>query len=58
MATPAKPAVNPISLKQEEGEALWFFGALAIVKASSETTAGRVTVIEHLAPEDSGPPAN
>jgi mannose-6-phosphate isomerase-like protein (cupin superfamily) len=56
MATPAKPAVNPIALRQGEGEALWFFGALAIVKASGETTAGRVTVIEHLAPEGSGPP--
>ena len=58
MATPAKPVVNPISLKHEEGEALWFFGALVIVKASSETTAGRVTVIEHLAPEGSGPPVH
>jgi mannose-6-phosphate isomerase-like protein (cupin superfamily) len=56
MATPAKPTVNPIALRQGEGEALWFFGALAIVKASGETTAGRVTVIEHLAPEGSGPP--
>jgi mannose-6-phosphate isomerase-like protein (cupin superfamily) len=56
MATPAKPAINPIALQQGEGEALWFFGALAIVKASSETTAGRVTVIEHLAPQGSGAP--
>ena len=56
MANPAKPAVNPIALKQGEGEALWFFGGLVIVKASGETTAGRVTVIEHLAPEGYGPP--
>ena len=46
-----KPAVNPIALQRGEGEALWFFGALAIVKASSETTVGRVTVIEHIAPQ-------
>ena len=58
MASPAKPAVNPIALKQGEGEALWFNGALVIVKASGETTAGRVTVIEHLAPEGSGPPVH
>jgi quercetin dioxygenase-like cupin family protein len=58
MATPAKPAVNLIALKQGEGEALWFNGALVIVKASSETTAGRVTVIEHLAPEGAGPPVH
>lgn len=58
MTTPAIPAVNPIALKQGEGEALWFFGSLAIVKASSETTAGRVTVVEHLAPKGSGPPVH
>ena len=58
MASPAKPAVNPIALKQGEGEALWFNGALVIVKASGETTAGRVTVIEHLAPEGSGQPVH
>jgi hypothetical protein len=58
MTTPAKPAVNPIALEQGQGEALWFFGALAIVKASSETTAGRVTVIEHLALDGGGPPVH
>lgn len=56
MSTSAKPALNPIALKQGEGEALWFFNALAILKATSETTAGRVTVIEHLAPQGSGAP--
>ena len=58
MATPAKPTVDPIALSPGEGEALWFFGALVIVKASSETTAGRVTVIEHLLPQGSGPPVH
>lgn len=58
MATPVKPAVNPIALKQGEGEALWFFGSLAIIKASTETTAGRVTVIEHLVPQGYGPPVH
>jgi quercetin dioxygenase-like cupin family protein len=56
MATPAKPFVNPIALKQGEGEALWFFGALAIIKASSETTAGGMMVMEHLAPQGAGSP--
>ena len=58
MAVPAKPTVDPIALSPGEGEALWFFGALVIVKASSETTAGRVTVIEHLLPQGSGPPVH
>ena len=48
--------VAPIALGADEGEALWFLGVLATVKASSETTAGRVTVIEHLAPRGSGSP--
>jgi mannose-6-phosphate isomerase-like protein (cupin superfamily) len=58
MTTPAIPDVNPIALKQGEGEALWFSGALTILKATSETTAGRVTVMEHLAPKGSGPPVH
>jgi quercetin dioxygenase-like cupin family protein len=58
VTTPAQPAVDPIFVKREEGEAIWFFGALATVKASSETTAGRVTVIEHVASEGSGPPVH
>lgn len=58
MATPAMQTVNPIARKPGEGEALWFFGALAIVKASGETTAGRVTVVEHLAPQGGGPPVH
>ena len=56
MSTPAKPALSPIALKQGEGEALWFFGSLAIVKAGSETIAGRVSVTELLGRQGSGSP--
>jgi quercetin dioxygenase-like cupin family protein len=49
-------SVDPIALQQDEGEALWFLGVLATVKASSETTGGRVAVIEHRAPRGSGSP--
>ena len=49
-------AVAPIALTAGEGEALWFLGILATIKASSESTAGRVAVIEHLAPRGSGSP--
>ena len=48
--------IDPIALSQGEGEALWAFGTLATIKASAETTDGRVTVIEHLAPQGSGSP--
>jgi quercetin dioxygenase-like cupin family protein len=43
-------------LQAGEGEALWAFGVLATIKASGDTTAGRVAVIEHLAPQGAGSP--
>ena len=46
----------PIALAPGEGESLWFLGSHASVKASAETTAGRVAVIEHLSPRGSGSP--
>jgi quercetin dioxygenase-like cupin family protein len=49
VSTISSPA-GPIALGPGEGEALWFLGPLATVKA----TAGRVTV--HDAPRASGPP--
>ena len=56
MATTAKQAGNPIALGQEEGEAIWFLSFLATIKASAETTGGRVAVIDHLAPQGAGSP--
>jgi len=50
------PVLAPIALNAGEGEALWFVGVLATIKSSSETTAGRVAVIEHLAARGSGSP--
>jgi quercetin dioxygenase-like cupin family protein len=46
----------PIALREDEGEAVWAFGTLALIKASSETTDGRVAVIQHLAPKGAGSP--
>jgi len=37
-------------LEAEQGEALWFFGGLAAVKASSEQTGGRFSLTEQLLP--------
>jgi quercetin dioxygenase-like cupin family protein len=56
MSETGKPSLLPIALGIEEGEAFWFFGMLAIIKASSENTGGRVTVIEHIAPQGAGSP--
>ena len=47
--------VDPIALREGEGEALWFLGHLLTIKASGATTGGRMAVIENLAAE--GPAA-
>ena len=56
MTTTAGPAASPIALQQDEGEAIWFLGCLATIKASHADTAGRVSVIEFLAPQGHGSP--
>jgi quercetin dioxygenase-like cupin family protein len=43
-------------VQPDQGEALWFMGALATIKASAEGTGGRVAVIQHAAPHNSGSP--
>ncbi len=56
-ASPATgPAVDPIALGPGKGEALWAFGCLITVKASSETSGGRVAVLDHLGPRGAGSP--
>jgi quercetin dioxygenase-like cupin family protein len=52
----APAELAPIALGPGEGEALWFLGTLGLFKATSETTAGRVAVIEQVAPLGSGSP--
>lgn len=52
----AESAPAPLALGPGEGEASWFLGCLVTVKASHETTAGRVAVLEHLAPRGAGSP--
>jgi len=54
--TASTSPLAPIVLQPDQGEALWFLGVLATVKASAETTDGRVAVIEHLAPQGFGSP--
>lgn len=47
---------RPIALRQDQGEALWFLGCLATIKAGADGTDGRFTAIEHLAPKGAGSP--
>ena len=50
MSTPGSPSLAPIALKRDEGDALWAFGGLAVIKTSREANDGRVFVVEMLAP--------
>jgi len=56
MTTSTKHGSAPIALGKDEGEALWFLGTRATIKAASETTAGGAAVIEHLAGQGFGSP--
>jgi quercetin dioxygenase-like cupin family protein len=47
---------KPIALHNDEGEALWFLGTLATIKASGATTGGRFALIEQLAAKGAGSP--
>ena len=56
MTTTDPTTAVPIALGPGEGEALWFLGSLVALKATSETTAGRVGVMENLSPRGAGSP--
>jgi quercetin dioxygenase-like cupin family protein len=49
-------AALPVARHRGEGEARWFLGGLCTIKASGESTAGRVAVTENWAPRGHGSP--
>lgn len=49
------PSAKRIALQTGEGDARWFLGGLSIIKASGESTEGRVAVTENWAPRGYGP---
>lgn len=46
------------ALRADEGEALWFFGSLATIKAAEEDTAGAFTLAEFVNPPGFSPPVH
>ncbi|MER7456465.1 quercetin 2,3-dioxygenase [Micromonospora sp. NPDC126480] len=48
--------VHPYVLRADEGEAFWFLGNLATVKAAGAQTGGRLTVAEFVNPPGFAPP--
>jgi mannose-6-phosphate isomerase-like protein (cupin superfamily) len=47
---------QPILLGPDGGEARWWGDSLAIIKASAETSAGRIAVIDNYGVEGAAPP--
>jgi quercetin dioxygenase-like cupin family protein len=39
-------ALEPLAVRKDEGEARWWFGALAEIKATAADTGGRMTIVE------------
>ena len=48
--------LQPILLGRDAGEARWWGDSLAIIKASAETSAGRIAVIDNYGVEGAAPP--
>jgi quercetin dioxygenase-like cupin family protein len=39
-------ALEPVMVREDEGEARWWFGALAVIKATAADTGGQMTIVE------------
>jgi quercetin dioxygenase-like cupin family protein len=39
-------AVDPVAIPADGGEARWWFGSLAVIKATAEDTGGRISIVE------------
>ncbi|MCA1698702.1 MAG: cupin domain-containing protein [Actinobacteria bacterium] len=44
--TSQAPALDPVAVPSEQGEARWWFGGLAVVKATAADTGGQMTILE------------
>jgi quercetin dioxygenase-like cupin family protein len=44
--TTLESALQPVAIGNDEGEARWWFGALAVFKATAADTGGQMTIVE------------
>lgn len=44
--TSQAPALKPVAVPSGEGEARWWFGGLAVIKATAADTGGQMTIVE------------
>lgn len=40
------PALDPLAVGKDEGEARWWFASLAVIKATAADTGGQMTIVE------------
>jgi quercetin dioxygenase-like cupin family protein len=44
------PALKPVAVHSDEGEARWWFSGLAVIKATAADTGGQITIVEMTEP--------
>jgi len=44
------PTLKPVAVHSDEGEARWWFGGLAVIKATAADTGGQMTIVEMTEP--------
>ncbi len=54
--TPSATTLKPHAVSAEAGEAWWWMGSLAIVKATAADTGGQVTILDSIDPPDTEMP--
>jgi len=52
MTTETTPTLGAHAVRAKEGEAIWWFGALAEIKATAADTGGLMTILEITEPPD------
>ncbi|MEX0791132.1 MAG: quercetin 2,3-dioxygenase [Actinomycetota bacterium] len=56
MNTPGSQTVSPHAITAQEGEARWWFGALAVIKATAADTGGLLSIVEITEPPGAAGP--
>ena len=49
------PALEPLAVGKGEGEARWWFGALAVIKTTAAETGGQLTIVDVTSPPGEAP---
>ena len=50
MTHQVEPALSPVAVHKDEGEAYWWFAALSVIRATGADTGGQMTIVEQTEP--------